>query len=196
MKVVLTKIAAFTTARLLPLLLVVGLLLAGCRAAGPGTPARTVAGFFSKYENRPGFKATDWNAGFTTRLLLGRLGKLGGNSDLSQALTSMRSARILSFTPTNNSAQQLLTEGLGKEVDGLLASERYTPLAVTAAAPDSPNQLRYSVRRQGDRISELVAVGGEQSTGSFVLMAVSGDFSEGQIAELSKILPSVVQGGL
>ncbi|SES93429.1 DUF4252 domain-containing protein [Hymenobacter actinosclerus] len=182
--------------RFAPLLLAIALLwLAGCRASGPGTPARTVAQFFSKYENRPGFKATDWNAGLATRFLLGRLGKLGGNSDLSQALTSIRSAKILTFTPTSNSAQQLLTDGLDKEVAGLLASERYTPLPVANADPDIPNQLRYSVREQNDRVTELVAVGGEKTTGSFVLMAISGSFTRAQVAELSKVLPNVASGG-
>lgn len=182
--------------RFAPLLLAFALLwLAGCRASGPGTPARTVAQFFNKYENRSGFKATDWNAGLTTRFLLGRLGKLGGNSDLSQALTSIRSAKVLTFTPTSNSAQQLMVEGLDKEVAGLLASERYTPLPITNTDPDIPNQMRYSVREQGDRVTELVAIGGEKNTGSFVLMAISGSFTRAQVAELSKVLPNVTSGG-
>ncbi|UOQ78262.1 hypothetical protein MUN84_06650 [Hymenobacter sp. 5516J-16] len=81
------------------LLAVALLLLAGCRASGPGQPARTVAEFFNKYENRPGFKATDWNAGLTTRFLLGRIAKIGGDNDVSQALTAIRSARIITFAP-------------------------------------------------------------------------------------------------
>ena len=44
------------------------LLLMGCRAGGPGTPARTVASFFSKYQGRDGFKTTEWSADLLQRL--------------------------------------------------------------------------------------------------------------------------------
>ena len=177
------------------LLLTVGvLLLAGCRGSGPGTPARTVAQFFNKYENRPGFKTTDWNASLPTRFLLGRLGKLGGGSDLTEALTAVRSAKIITFTPTSSSARSLVAEGLTKEVDGLLASERYTPLPIADANPDIPNQMRYSVREQGGKVSEFVAVGQQQATDSFVLVSVAGSFTREQVAQLSKILPNVVKG--
>lgn len=173
------------------LLAVVLLLLAGCRASGPGNPARTVAEFFNKYENRPGFKATDWNAGLGTRFILGRLGKLGGGTDLTQALSSIRAARIITFTPTNNSARDLVAEGLNREVDGLLANERYTPLATNNS--DMPNQMRYSVREQGGRVTEFVAVGKQETTDSFVLMSVAGSFTKEQVAELGKLLPSVIR---
>jgi Domain of unknown function (DUF4252) len=173
-------------------LLAVVLLLAGCRASGPGTPARTVAEFFNKYENRSGFRATDWNAGLGTRFLLGRLGKLGGGTDLTQALSSIRSARIITFTPTSGSARNLVTEGLIREVDGLLANERYSPLAATN--PDLPNQLRYSVREQGGKVTEFVAVGKQETTDSFVLMSVAGSFTREQVAELGKVLPNVITG--
>lgn len=171
-------------------LAVVLLLLASCRASGPGTPARTVAEFFNKYENRPGFKATDWNAGLTTRFLLNRIGKLGGDNDVSQALSSIRSARVITFAPTTGSARNLVTEGLNKEVEGLLANERYTPLAV--AESDNPTQMRYSVREQGDRVSEFVAVGKQDASDSFVLVSVAGNFTRAQVGQLAKILPNVV----
>ena len=168
------------------------LLLAGCRAGGPGNPARTVAEFFNKYENRSGFKATDWNAGLATRFVLGRVAKMGGGNDISEALTSIRSAKILTFTPTSSSARDLVTAGLNKEVEGLLANERYTPLPVTNS--EGPNQLRYSVREQGGKVSEFVAVGTQGSTDSFVLVSVAGNFTREQVAQLSKVLPSVISG--
>ncbi|GAB3235100.1 hypothetical protein GCM10027346_24520 [Hymenobacter seoulensis] len=174
------------------LLAVVLLLLAGCRASGPGTPARTVAEFFNKYENRPGFKATDWNAGLTTRFLLGKIGKLGGDNDISQALTAVRSAKVITFAPTTNSARDLVTEGLTKEVEGLLANERYTPLVV--AETDNPNRLRYSVREQGGRVSEFVVVGNQGSTDSFFMASVAGNFTREQVGQLVKVLPNVVDG--
>ncbi|OWP63932.1 hypothetical protein CDA63_06885 [Hymenobacter amundsenii] len=172
------------------------LLLAGCRASGPGTPARTVAQFFTKYENQPGFKASDWNAGLMTRLLLGRLSKLGGGTDISQALSSVRNARFITFTPTSGGARRLVAEGLNEEVAGLLANERYTPLAIADADPDIPNQLRYSVREQGGKVTEFVAVGQQQTTDSFVLVSVAGSFTREQVAQLSKVLPNVLAGGL
>ncbi|UYZ63170.1 DUF4252 domain-containing protein [Hymenobacter weizhouensis] len=167
------------------------LLLAGCRASGPGKPARTVAEFFSKYEHRSGFKATDWNAGLVTRLMLGRLGKLAGNNDVAQALTSIRNARVLTFSPTTNRAQNLVAEGLIQEVDGLLANERYTPLTVDNT--DQTSQLRYSVREQGGRVSEFVAVGNVRGVpDSFMLVSVGGNFTREQVAQLAKVLPNVV----
>ncbi|SNR42191.1 MULTISPECIES: DUF4252 domain-containing protein [Hymenobacter] len=166
------------------------LLLAGCRAGGPGNPARTVAEFFSKYENRPGFKATDWSAGLTTRLLLGRIGKLGGENDISQALSAVRSVKVLTFAPTTSSARELVAEGLTKEVDGLLANERYTPL--TTSATDQTAVLRYSARQQGDRVTEFVATGNVQGApDSFMLISVAGNFTREQVNQLTKFLPSV-----
>ncbi|UOQ78261.1 DUF4252 domain-containing protein [Hymenobacter sp. 5516J-16] len=84
-----------------------------------------------------------------------------------------------------------MAEGLDKEVEGLLANERYTPLAVSASA-DNPNQLRYSVREQSGRVSEFVAVGKQESADSFVLVSVAGNFTREQVSQLAKILPNVV----
>lgn len=168
--------------------LAVLLLLAGCRAAGPERPARTVAEFFNKYEKRSGFKATDWSAGLTTRLLLGRLGNLAGGSDLTEALTAVRGFRVITFAPTTGSAERLVAEGLVKEVDGLLANEKYTPLAASNAGTN----MRYSVRQQGDRVSEMVAVSSVSGVpDSFMLMSVNGNFTRAQVDQLVKILPGV-----
>ena len=168
--------------------LVALLLLPGCRASGPGRPARTVAEFFNKYENRSGFKATDWKAGLTTRFLLGRLGKLGGDNDLTEALSSIRSFRILTFTPTSNSAQKLVSEGLVGEVNGLLANERYTPLTT------SSSNVRYATRQQGDRVSEVVATTSVSGVpDSFMLMSIGGNFTKGQLDQLVKILPNIAE---
>ncbi|MBC6610617.1 DUF4252 domain-containing protein [Hymenobacter sp. BT507] len=167
------------------------LLLSGCRASGPGTPARTVAEFFRKYDGRPGFRTTEWSAGLTTRLLLGRLGKLGGDNDLAQALSSIRSCKVLAFTPTSAGALKLTNEGLSQEVDGLLRNERYTPLAVSA--PDNNTALRYAIRQQGDQVQEMVATGHlSSSPNSFVLLDVSGNFTRAQAERLAEFLPNVV----
>ncbi|GGE95709.1 DUF4252 domain-containing protein [Hymenobacter cavernae] len=178
--------------RLFSLFIVLGLLAASCRTGGPGRPAKTVAAFFNKYQNRPGFRTTDWSAGLTTRLLLGRLGKLGGDNDISQALTAVRSVKILTFTPTSVKSEKLVSEGLLKEVDGLLSNERYTPLAVTTN-DNSAGQLRYSTRQQGDRVQELVATGNVQGApDSFMLVSVAGDFTKEQLNQFVKFLPSAV----
>lgn len=171
--------------------LTVLVLLGGCRASGPDTPAHTVAEFFRKYDGRPGFKTTDWSAGLTTRLLLGRLGKLGGDNDVTQALTAVRSCQVISFAPTTASARNLVSEGLSREVDGLLRNEKYTPLDVT---PDNGTAtLRYSIRQQGDRVQELVATGQlSRSPDSFVLVDVAGNFTPEQVKQLAKLLPKVV----
>lgn len=162
------------------------LLMVSCRAAGPERPARTVAEFFNKYENRSGFKATDWNAGLTTRLLLGRLGSLGGDNELTQALSSVRSFRVLTFAPTSNSAQKLVANGLVDEVNGLLANEKYTPLTATAGG------MRYATRQQGDRVTEVVATSNVSGVPeSFMLMSIGGNFTQAQLAQLVKILPGV-----
>ena len=166
--------------------LVALLLLAGCRAAGPGNPARTVAEFFNKYENRSGFKATDWSAGLTTRILLGRLGSLGGENDLTQALSSVRSFRVLTFAPTSGSAEKLVAEGLVSEVNGLLSNERYTPLSAGSG------NVRYATRQQGDRVTEVVATSSVSGVpDSFMLMSIGGNFTQAQLAQLVKILPNV-----
>ncbi|TGE22170.1 DUF4252 domain-containing protein [Hymenobacter aquaticus] len=177
--------------RILTLWVLVALLAAtGCRTSGPGTPARTVAEFFSKYENRSGFKATDWSAGLTTRLLLLKLGNLGGDNELTQAISSVRSVKVLTFSPTTSGARELVAEGLTKEVDGLLANERYTPLPVAAEA--GTTVMRYSARQSGDKVKEVVATGNVQGAPeSFMLVAISGDFTKSQVEKLVKFLPSV-----
>lgn len=179
--------------RFLSLVAILALTLtAGCRTSGPENPARTVTEFFRKYENRSGFKATTLSAGFTTRLLLARLGKLGGNNELAQALTSVREVRLLTFTPTTDRAQRLVAAGLSREVDGLLASERYTPLPV-AADSGSTTINRYAIRQQGDRVQEMVATGNVDAVpDSFAMVAVSGNFTRAQVDELVKFLPQAV----
>ena len=168
--------------------LVALLLLAGCRAAGPERPAKTVAEFFNKYETRSGFKATDWNAGLATRLVLSRLGKLGGGTDLTQALSSIRSFKVLTFAPTSGSARKLVADGLVAEVNGLLANERYTPLSANIPG----NNVRYATRQQGDRISEVVATTSVSGVPeSFLLMSIGGNFTQAQLDQLLKILPGV-----
>lgn len=168
--------------------LLVLLLLAGCRATGPEKHARTVAEFFNKYENRPGFKTTDWTAGLTTRLLLGRLGALGGSNDLTQALSAVRSFKVLTFAPTTSGAQKLAAAGLTDEVNSLLANEKYTPLASSAAG----SNIRYATRSQGEKVSEVVAVSSVSGVpDSFMLMNIGGNFTQAQVQQLMKVLPGV-----
>ncbi len=166
-------------------------LLGGCRAGGPGTPARTVAAFFAKYRDRPGFRTTEWSADLLQRMALVRVGKLLGGNDLTNAITGIRSARVMSFLPTSGSAQNLVHEGLNSEVNGLVQAERYTPLASNAvgAAP-----YQYVVKANGDQVSELLATGAmPDALGSFVLVQVQGNFTRAQADALSKVLPEVVQ---
>ncbi|MEJ7659416.1 MAG: hypothetical protein WKG07_07235 [Hymenobacter sp.] len=106
---------------------------AACRAAGPGSPARTVASFFAKYEGKPGFYTKAWSADLPQRLALVRVGKLLGGNDLTNAITGIRTARALVFAPTSGVARDLSREGLTQEATGLLQAERYTPLAASAA---------------------------------------------------------------
>lgn len=178
------------------LLFLLGLLVGStsCRtAAGPEQPARTVAEFFRKYESRPGFKAQTVEANFATRLLLGQLGRVGGGNDVTQALAALRSVRMLTFTPTANSAQNLVERGLLKEVDGLLKNERYQPLPVTAAA-DATTQYQFSARQQGDKVQEVVGTGSVEGVpDSFVLFAISGNFTQDQLQQLLKFLPGAVK---
>ncbi len=179
--------------RLLQWLALVGLVagLGGCRAAGPGTPARTVAGFFNKYEGKPGFYTKVWSADLLQRLALVRVGKLLGGNDLTNAVTGIRTARALSFAPTSGAARDLSREGLTQEAASLLQAERYTPLAVSAAGPAA---YRYAVKASGDKVSELVATGAlPDAVGSFVLVQVQGTFTRAQAEALSKVLPEVVQ---
>ncbi|QIX60821.1 DUF4252 domain-containing protein [Hymenobacter sp. BT18] len=179
--------------RFLFLLLATGLLwMAGCRAAGPEQPARTVAEFFRKYESRSGFKAQTIEANFATRLLLGQLGRIGGDNETTQAVAALRSVRVLTFTPTSGGARNLVARGLTQEVDGLLQNERYEPLPITSNA-DATTQFKFSARRQNGRVQEVV--GTSQVNGvpdSFVLMAISGNFTESQLQQLLKFLPGAV----
>ncbi len=167
------------------------LLLGGCRASGPSTPARTVPAFFAKYRDRSGFRTTEWSADFLQRLALVRVGKLLGGGDLTNAITGIRSARVMTFTPTSGSARDLVREGLNNEVTGLLQAERYTPLATSnGGAAD----YQYVVKSSGDQVSELVATGSmPDALGSFVLVQVQGNFTRAQAEALSRVLPDVVQ---
>ncbi|WP_345117834.1 DUF4252 domain-containing protein [Hymenobacter algoricola] len=176
--------------RFLTLLLVTALLAASsCRSTGPGQPAKTVDQFFRKYEGRSGFNVTDWSAGLTARLLLLKVGSLGGDNSVTQALSAVRSVKVLTFAPTTGSSRALVAEGLNKEVDGLLASERYTPVPVTETGTAV---LRYSARQQGDQVQEVVATGNvEGAPESFMLVAISGNFTQEQLQQLIKFLPKV-----
>ncbi len=182
----------FLPARLaLGALLLALTLLGACRASGPGTPVRTVAAFFAKYRDRPGFRTTEWSADLLQRLALVRVGKLLGGNDLTNAITGIHTARVLSFTPTTGSAQNLVREGLNSEASSLLQAERYTSLALqnTGAAT-----YQYVVKANGDQVSELVATGAlPDALGSFVLVQVQGKFTRAQAEALSRVLPEVVQ---
>ncbi|RYU79705.1 DUF4252 domain-containing protein [Hymenobacter persicinus] len=165
------------------------LAVTSCRSAGPGQPAKTVDQFFRKYEGRSGFKVNDWSAGLTTRLLLMKVGSLGGENSVTQALSAVRSVKVLTFVPSSSSARQLVADGLNKEVDGLLASERYTPLPVTESGTAV---LRYAARQQGDKVQEVVATGNvDGAPESFMLVAISGNFTQDQLQQLVKFLPKV-----
>ena len=167
-------------------------LLAGCRAGGPATPARTVAAFFNKYHDRPGFRTTEWSADLLQRMALVRVGKLLGGNDLTNAITGIRTARLLSFTPTSISAQNLVREGLLTEANGLLQAERYTPLAL--AAGNGPASFNYVEKASGNQVSELVATGSmPDALNSFVLVQVQGNFTQEQAQALAKVLPDVVR---
>ena len=166
------------------------LLLAGCRAGGPGTPARTVASFFSKYENRDGFKATEWSADLLQRLVLVKAAKLLGGSDLTDGITGIRQARFISFTPTSGAARELAEQGLRQEASSILQSERYTPLST---AGFGGSNYVVSTRGSGDKISEFAALGTLPDVAdSFVMVAVQGNFTRSQVEALSKYLPQIV----
>lgn len=168
-------------------------LLAGCQAGrgGPDTPARTVPAFFAKYRDRSGFRSTEWSADLLQRLALVRVGKLLGGNDLTTAITGIRTARVMTFTPTSGSARNLVEEGLNREVNGLLQAERYTSLASSSGGAAD---YRYVVKASGDQVSELVATGTmPDALGSFVLVQVQGNFTRAQAEALSKVLPEVVQ---
>lgn len=168
-------------------------LLAGCQAGrgGPGNPARTVPAFFAKYRDRPGFRTTEWSADLLQRLALVRVGKLLGGNDLTNAITGIRTARVMTFAPTSGSARNLVSEGLNNEVNGLLQAERYTSLVNSSTGA---TDYRYVVKASGDQVSELVATGTmPDALGSFVLVQVQGNFTRAQAEALSKVMPEVVQ---
>ena len=166
------------------------LLLAGCRASGPSTPARTVASFFSKYDKREGFKTTEWSADVLERLALVKAAKLLGGSDLTNGITGIRQARFISFTPTSGSARELAEQGLRQEASSILQGERYTPLST---AGFGGSNYAISTRGSGDKISEFAALGTLPDVAdSFVLVAVQGNFTRSQVEALSKYLPQIV----
>ena len=166
-------------------------LLAGCRAAGPGTPALTVAQFFDKYEKRDGFSTTEWSAGLLQRLVLVKAAKLLGGSELTDAITSIRAARVISFAPTTAAARALAQQGLREEAANVLRSEKYEPLGTGAALG---NAYQVAVRTRGDRVSEFAATGALPDVAdSFVLVAVDGNFTRSQVEALTKYLPQLVQ---
>ncbi|GAA4494413.1 hypothetical protein GCM10023172_04490 [Hymenobacter ginsengisoli] len=174
-------------------LLLALLVLGGCQASrgGPDTPARTVASFFAKYRDRSGFRTTEWSADLLQRLALVRVGKLLGGNDLTNAITGIRTARVMTFTPTSGSARNLVDQGLNNEVNGLLQAERYTSLVTSNAGA---TDYHYVVKANGDQVSELVATGTmPDALGSFVLVQVQGNFTRAQAEALSKVLPEAVQ---
>ncbi|HEX8329446.1 MAG TPA: DUF4252 domain-containing protein [Hymenobacter sp.] len=167
------------------------LLLVGCRAGGPGTPATTVASFFSKYEKRSGFKATEWSADLLQRLALVKAAKLLGGSNLTDAITGIRSARVISFTPTTSSAQELAAQGLRGEAEGILRNNKYEPLST---AGFGGSNYAISTRGSGSSVSEFAALGTLPDVAdSFVLVSVQGNFTRSQVEALSKYLPQIVQ---
>ncbi len=167
------------------------LLLVDCRAGGPGTPARTVASFFSKYEGREGFKTTEWSADLLQRLALVKAAKLLGGSDLTNAITGIRSARVISFAPTSAAARELAAQGLRTEANGILQGEKYNPLTTAGFAGSN---YAVSTRGSGDKISEFAALGSLPDVAdSFVLVSVQGNFTSSQVGALAKYLPQIVQ---
>ena len=173
------------------LFLLAFLALSGCRAAGPGSQALTVAQFFAKYQGREGFKTTDWSAGLLQRLTLVKAAKLLGGSELTDAITSIRSAKVISFAPTSATARELANQGLRQEAEGILRGNKYEPLSVGGTAG---SDYQVSVRASGDKVSEFAALGKlPDAADSFVLVAVDGSFTRGQVQALAKYLPQLVQ---
>ena len=179
-------------ARLALAFLLLGLALLGaCRASGPGTPARSVAAFFNKYEHRPGFYTTDWSASLLQRLALVKAANLFGGNELTQAIVGVRAARVLTFAPTSSGALALSQQGLLAEATGLLEAQKYTTLLAGSSSAGSYHSV---IRLSGDRVSEIVATGALPNTAnSFVLAQVEGNFTRAQAEALAKILPQVVQ---
>lgn len=175
----------------LGLLLLALALLGACRASGPATPARTVAAFFNKYENRNGFHTTEWSASLLQRLALVKAANLFGGNDLTNAITGIRAARALTFAPTTVGALDLSQQGLLNEVNGLVQAEKYTPLVAGNSSAGNYNSV---IRMSGDKVSEIVATGAlPNAADSFVLVQVQGNFTRGQAEALAKVLPQVVQ---
>ena len=167
------------------------LVLVGCRAGGPGTPAKTVASFFSKYDGRSGFKTTEWSADLLQRLALVKAAKLLGGSDLTNGITGIRSARVITFTPTTAAAKELAAQGLRDEATGILQNNKYTPLST---AGFGGSNYAISTRGSGNSISEFAALGSLPDVAdSFVLVAVQGNFTKSQVEALAKYLPQLVQ---
>ena len=169
------------------------LLVVGCRAGGggPSTPARTVASFFSKYNGRDGFTTTEWSADLLQRLALVKAAKLLGGSELTNAITGIRAAKVISFAPTTDAARTLAREGLRQEASGILLGNKYEALPLGAAAG---NDYQVSVRAAGDRVSEFAALGQLPDVAdSFVLVAVDGNFTRAQVQALAKYLPQLVR---
>lgn len=174
----------------LPFLFLI-LLLAGCRAGGPGTPAKTVASFFSKYSGREGFKTTEWSADLLQRLALVKAAKLLGGSDLTNGITGIRSAKVISFTPTTSSAKELAAQGLRAEASGILQNNKYDPLST---AGFGGSNYAISTRGSGNSVSEFAALGSLPDVAdSFVLVSVQGNFTKSQVEALGKYLPQLVQ---
>ena len=173
------------------LFLLAFLALSGCRAAGPGSQALTVAQFFAKYQGREGFKTTDWSAGLLQRLTLVKAAKLLGGSELTDAITSIRSAKVITFAPTTAAARALAQQGLRQEAANVLQSQKYEPLSTGSTAG---SDYQISVRAHGDNVSEFAAVGTlPDAADSFVMVAVDGSFTRAQVTTLAKYLPQIVQ---
>ena len=182
--------ASFMLARLRLPLFFAFLFLAGCRAGGPGTPARTVASFFSKYEGREGFKATEWSAGMLERLALVKAAKLLGGSEITNAITGIRAARVISFAPTTAGARALAAQGLRDEASGILQGQKYQALGSGTAGASS---YQLSTRGNGDKVDEFAALGAlPDQADSFVLVSVQGNFTRAQVEALGKYLPQLV----
>ncbi len=166
------------------------LLLASCRVGGIGGPATTVAQFFSKYDGKTGFHTVEWSAGMLQRLTLVQAAKLLGGSDLTNAITGIRSARFISFAPTST-ARLITSDGLQQEASGVLQSEKYQALATSGFGGSS---YAVATRGSGDKVSEFAATGSlPDITNSFVLVSVQGNFTRSEVAALSKYLPQIVQ---
>ena len=172
-------------------LLIALALLGACRAAGPATPARTVAAFFNKYEKRNGFHTTELSASLLQRLALVKAANLFGGNELTNAITGIRAARALTFAPTTVGALDLSQQGLLNEVNGLVQAEKYTPLVAGNSSAGNYNSV---IRMSGDKVSEIVATGSlPNAADSFVLVQVEGNFTRAQAEALAKVLPQVVQ---